>query len=52
MNIDFEPWKILYSCQTVYSVKLLSNHLATLSPQNFENMGNVEVWGLSLVAYN
>ena len=32
-------------------VKLLTNHEATLSPQNSENTSKFEDWGLPLVAY-
>ena len=34
-----------------YLVKLLSNHYATLSPKNLENISNSEGWSLTLVAY-
>ena len=35
----------------MYLVKLLSNHLVTLNPENLENISNSEIWGLNLVAY-
>ena len=35
----------------VYLVKLLSNREANLSPESFENAGNFEGWGVTLVAY-
>ena len=35
----------------VYLVKLLSNRLATLSPENLEIKKTFEGWGLTLVAY-
>ena len=34
-----------------YLVKLLSNHLATLSLKNLENISNFEGWCLTQVAY-
>ena len=34
-----------------YLVKLISNHQATLSPKDLENISNFEGWGLTLVAY-
>ena len=34
-----------------YLVNLLSNHLATLSPKNLQNVSNFEGWDLTLVAY-
>ena len=37
--------------KNVYSVTLLSNYQATLSPENLENISNFESWGLTLVAY-
>ena len=32
-------------------VKALSNHEATLSPENLENIRNFQGWGLTLNAY-
>ena len=41
----------VFLAATDYLVRLLNNHLATLSTKNFENISNFEGWGLSLVAY-
>ena len=43
--------KSLNTLKFVYSVKLLSNRKAILSPENVENTSNVEGWDLTLVAY-
>ena len=37
--------------KNVYSVTLLSNYIATLIPENLENISNCEGWGPTLVAY-
>ena len=42
---------IVFLADIVYSVKLLSNHEATLSFKNLEYISNFEVWGLTLVAH-
>ena len=42
---------ILFLAGKGYLVKLLSNHQATLSPENIENISNFEGWGLTLVDY-
>ena len=51
-QVNDEWWKITGTQLTfVYLVKLLSNHWATLSPENYENISNFKDWGLTLVVY-
>ena len=42
---------ILFFAEIGHLVKLLSNHKATFSPENLENISNFEGWGLTLAAY-
>ena len=42
---------IVFLADIRYLVKLLSNHYATLSPLNFENISNFEGRSLTLTAY-
>ena len=42
---------IVFLADIGYLVKLLSNHYATLSPLNFENISNFEGRSLTLTAY-
>ena len=45
------PEITVFLADTGYLVKLLSNYSATLSPKEFENISNLESWGLTLVAH-